>query len=359
MAEKTETQKKIYDWGIISKYRTALMGVATILVLLLHANEYQWPSHLGFVLKLISVGSTGVEIFLFLSGIGLYYSIKKNPDILNFYKRRFERIVPIYLLIDVPLYALIFFILKSGNFFDYLLHVSSFSYWYPSRSWSDVWYVSFIIPLYLIYPFIYLLMQKNKKSFIPLLIISFAVKVLLIYCNPVYYEQIELAVSRLPIFIIGCYCGLFVYNKKELTAKKSIIITAISLFCFLLIRLSNIMFTDKNSFVYGSVVRISNIFLTFFIVFVCCFLFNLLTLNEKSDGGGRNLLIFDFFGKYSLEVYLTHRLLSYIYIFSPLYKSYPQFWIYYLIIVPISILTAVLFRKLLTLLTCCFIRKKE
>ena len=293
MAEKIETQKKIYDWGIISKYRTALMGVATILVLLIHANEYQWPGYLYWAYKLISEGSIGVDIFLFLSGIGLYYSMNKKTDILDFYKRRFERIVPIYLLISVPLYIVIFLFIKPGSLFDYLLHVSSFNFWYQNRgSWGETWYISFIIPLYLIYPFIYLLMQKNKKSFIPLLIISFAVKILLIYCNPAYYEQIELAVSRLPIFIIGCYCGLLVYEKKELSAKKSIIITAASLFCFLLIRLSNIMFTDKNSFVYGSVVRISNIFLTFFIVFTCCFLFNLLTFNEKSDGGGRETFLY-------------------------------------------------------------------
>lgn len=275
------------NWGIISEYRTALMGVATVLVLLIHGNEFLWPKQLGFALKLVSEGSVGVDVFLFLSGIGLFFSMNKDTSILKFYKRRFERIIPIYLLIAVPLYAILVFVLNSGSFFDYIFQISSFTYWYPNNnSFGEVWYVSFIIPLYLVYPLIYLSTQKNRKLFIVLIIFSFAVKVLLIYCNPVYYEQIELAVSRLPIFIIGCYCGLFVYNKKELTAKKSIIITAISLFCFLLIRLSNIMFTDKNSFVYGSVVRISNIFLTFFIVFVSCFLFNLLTLNEKSDGGG-------------------------------------------------------------------------
>ena len=357
MAEKTETQKKIYDWGIISKYRTALMGVATILVLLIHANEYQWPGYLYWAYKLISEGSIGVDIFLFLSGIGLYYSMNKKTDILDFYKRRFERIVPIYLLISVPLYIVIFLFINPGSLFDYLLHVSSFSFWYQNRgSWGEAWYISFIIPLYLIYPFIYLLMQKNKKSFIPLLIISFAVKILLLYCNPAYYEQIEVAVSRLPIFIIGCYSALLVYNKKELNVTRGIIL---SFATFISIRFFNIFLVNKDSLWYECVVRISNIFLTFFIVFTCCFLFNLLTFNEKSDGGGRNLFIFDFFGKYSLEIYLAHRLLSCIYISSPLYKFYPQFWIYCLIIVPMSILAAVLFRKLLTLLTCCFIRKNE
>lgn len=44
-------------------------------------------------------GSIGVEIFLFLSGMGLFFSMRKNENVLCFYKKRLKRLSVPYVLI--------------------------------------------------------------------------------------------------------------------------------------------------------------------------------------------------------------------------------------------------------------------
>lgn len=47
-------------------------------------------------------GAGGVDIFVFASGLGCYYSLKKNPDTLTFLKKRLIKIVPAYYLCVTP-----------------------------------------------------------------------------------------------------------------------------------------------------------------------------------------------------------------------------------------------------------------
>ena len=58
--------------SIISKYRGELLGVATLMIVIGHSiSIVNFPS---IVKKILAYGTVGVNIFLFLSGIGLYYS---------------------------------------------------------------------------------------------------------------------------------------------------------------------------------------------------------------------------------------------------------------------------------------------
>ena len=68
--------------GLLSQYRTALMGLAIIMILLCHArmDGAQLPN---VILSILSLGNWGVDIFLLVSGIGMFYSIKKRADNIN------------------------------------------------------------------------------------------------------------------------------------------------------------------------------------------------------------------------------------------------------------------------------------
>ena len=59
----------------ISKYRTELMGVATLLVIFGHSagNGVVMP---GWMESLCGLASVGVDIFLLVSGLGLWYSLR-------------------------------------------------------------------------------------------------------------------------------------------------------------------------------------------------------------------------------------------------------------------------------------------
>lgn len=68
----------------ISKYRSPIMGMAIIWVVMFH-YRLQAP-----ILSVISnYGYAGVDFFMFLSAFGLYYSMSKNDNVMMFYKKDF------------------------------------------------------------------------------------------------------------------------------------------------------------------------------------------------------------------------------------------------------------------------------
>ena len=79
----------------IIKYRSVWMGAAIIWVVFFHIPEILDVTWLAFVKKL---GYGGVDLCLFASGVGCFYSLQKDPDPGRFIVRRFWRLAPVYLL---------------------------------------------------------------------------------------------------------------------------------------------------------------------------------------------------------------------------------------------------------------------
>jgi peptidoglycan/LPS O-acetylase OafA/YrhL len=92
------------SYSLISKYKGEIMGFAAICVILTHSNGFKFSGKIGYaVLRIFQQGSNGVDVFLYLSAMGLYYSMKNSPiinvvSLCDFYKRRIKRILPSYLL---------------------------------------------------------------------------------------------------------------------------------------------------------------------------------------------------------------------------------------------------------------------
>ena len=88
----------------ISKYRTQLMGIATLLVIFGHSvgNGVVMPRWME---SLCGLASVGVDIFLLVSGLGLWYSLKSIDSQVNlwgvkcWYIRRYKRILVPYFII--------------------------------------------------------------------------------------------------------------------------------------------------------------------------------------------------------------------------------------------------------------------
>ena len=101
--EKTENQTA---YGLLSRYRSALMGVATLWVMLFHAYPFEFG-----VLPLDAfkaVGFCGVDLFILLSGMGLSVSLQRRAGqerLGAYYRRRLSRILPAYWLV-VGVYSL-------------------------------------------------------------------------------------------------------------------------------------------------------------------------------------------------------------------------------------------------------------
>ncbi len=114
---------------LIGKSRRELFGIATVLVLISHSGPSNWAGYPRFLVKLSTLSSIGVDVFLLLSGMGLYYSMKKcGDDVMTFYRHRIRRIIPSFLLITGILYG--FMVLNHQlSFGSYLLHISTLYWW--------------------------------------------------------------------------------------------------------------------------------------------------------------------------------------------------------------------------------------
>lgn len=153
-----------FNLGELSQYRPQLMGIAAIMIIVCHAvaSRVVMPYWIG---RFLIYGNLGVDIFLFLSGIGCFYSLDKDKQargVTTFYSRRLKRLFPVYLSIYIAL-NIIFLILGERNIVEALLSVTALEYWLYHRG---AWFVSLIIPLYLLSPLFYRLMYSRWKWFL-------------------------------------------------------------------------------------------------------------------------------------------------------------------------------------------------
>ena len=145
------------NWGTISKYRNELFGVAIISIITLHYFEDVG----GGKLYLSFIGAIGVDIFIFLSGMGLCFSMKKNSNIKDFYIRRIRRILPTYLLVAGLFYIYQDLIYEKQSIFKFLsdlLFITLFS-----EGNITFWFIGFIILMYIMYPLFFNTLSFNNK----------------------------------------------------------------------------------------------------------------------------------------------------------------------------------------------------
>lgn len=222
-----------YNLSDLSIYRTQMMGIATIMIIICHscASKVIMPDSLCY---LFCFGNIGVDIFLFLSGIGLYYSLSKNnlnskEDYMSFYKRRIYRIYIPYLMVFIPS-CLIFMLLGEYSVCDSFFCLSTLEYWLFHRG---AWFVSLIVLLYLVAPFLYRALIGKHKWIIALGIII----ALMILSNIPVKDQsstsvpynIQNAFSRTPSFIVGLTIGPSCKEGKQLTVTKMAIFIFVSI----------------------------------------------------------------------------------------------------------------------------------
>lgn len=196
------------NYSIISKYRGHIMGVATLWIAILHASMWFPIEPINWI-KLIGQG--GVDIFLFLSAFGLYYSYQKDDDKLSFWKKRFIRIFPVF----IPL-ALLRWYYNDYSLTNGLLMLTTLLFWVNGN--RETWYISAIVPLYLITPF-YLKHFKGKE--LKLTIIS----VILTFILSIFFFSGPYIVffARVPVFFLGFYAGYMAYHQMPITKKHWIL----------------------------------------------------------------------------------------------------------------------------------------
>ena len=312
----------------LNKYRKELFGISAIVILLLHIGTYvsliPSTSIFGKVILLVfEIGSFGVDIFLVLSAIGLTYSIEKN-SLAKFYLNRIKRTYLPYLFIAVFYFFWYDFFAVNDGIIQYVLNTLSVNYFIVG-SVFPLWFVPFIFVMYLLFPIIYEINNKSKKFTITLIAFIIFVELLLLHSKSALYENYEICISRIPVFLFGVIIGK---TKIGFSKKLNFVllpIGLISLFSYYLLSLPHMF----------------NRFLLFMFAISLCVFY--ITVRELINISALAKVL-AFAGKYSLEIYISHVLLIQIIKCYDLWSVVPSS-LWYLIIPAITILISVIVAK--------------
>ena len=190
----------------ISKHRTALMGIATLMIIVCHApaSGVALPNVLG---RILGLGNFGVDIFLFLSGLGCYYSLSKTTIWADYLKKRYVRIGIPFLLITLP-YIILFLLLGEYSLRDAILSLTTLDYWIAHKG---AWFVALLIPLYFLSPVIFKVLSGKKMSGGLVLMTVCIIWISNInadkLCCSNIISNIQFVLQRVPSFLIGMAIG--------------------------------------------------------------------------------------------------------------------------------------------------------
>jgi peptidoglycan/LPS O-acetylase OafA/YrhL len=196
----------------ISTYRTELMGLAMIFIVLFHVPLSRWDPFFG----LRRMGNIGVDMFLFLSGVGLWFSWVKHPDWKRFMTRRYLRVYPAWLIMACLYYIPRF---RGGDLMAWIDLIGditiNWDFWLNDE--LTFWYVPAIMMLYLFAPAYMRLIGKHEICrWLPVLMMMWCVAVQ--WVGPIHNTvgHIEIFWSRVPIFFIGINMGERVRRKQSI-----------------------------------------------------------------------------------------------------------------------------------------------
>ena len=286
-------------WGLLSRYRAPVYGLAMLWIMFFHGLRPFMSTALdkraAFLTGVVERGSCGVDMFLFLSGICLYFSMQRQPDVKAFYQRRLVRIVVPLLLIDGAYWGYTCLYAK-GDVLAFVKNLSQLSFW--CDGYALTWFIALLLPLYAIYPWIYrhVLLKNNKrgsKILLGICLFIYAGCWMMDHGTPamhVWFSHTEIAWTRIPVFLLGCVCDRAVYEDRAMDRK----ILFVTFLCLLYG-----LFFMNNKFSLTRYYRIPFLLIGPSVVVWSSILFSILR-NRVLDR------LFAFVGDRSLELYLAH-----------------------------------------------------
>lgn len=230
---------------LLSKHRSAVMGVAILWVMMFHIPiKPQIPG----LTQLMAIGYGGVDIFLLLSGFGLSFSLsKKNFSLSGYYKSRVCRILP-----EFWAYLLIAYIVAGeytiSSLETLVIKATTIGLWIPGVPF-ELWYISCIVVFYAFFPLFFKRLKSNVyKATLSGIVIGlimtliYALIMVFAFQNENKGGHMIMAISRIPIFVIGAFLGLIAKTQVKIKKSRTIVIFALfslvlgflSLFYFML-----------------------------------------------------------------------------------------------------------------------------
>lgn len=270
-----------------SKYRSALMGVAMLSIMFSHQRfVHVFPFNI-----FESYGHWGVDIFLFLSGMGMVSSLASR-SIKSFYHRRFMRLAPICIFCGTLKYLVFLSLGEPVRNLEVGLNLGVWSVFS-----LDLWFIHSIIIYYLMSPLLYKLL-RTFPGISMLLAYFISIVMQYVFAEQVGYDWLNplgimlYTIERLPVFMIGMMISMYKDQIKEVHFKNSTCAIFATLVLALLLK-THVISYHLQALIYP---LLSLGMLAVIGILIAGFLH----LPKKLS------TIFDDVGGHSLEIYLVH-----------------------------------------------------
>lgn len=203
---------------IFSTYRNSLKGIAILWICFFHARL--GLENVPVIGAIQQIGYLGVDIFLLLSGMGLYHSLNKSPSMWQYLRRRAVRLLPAFLpvcigwcIVMIPALGL-----NTGSAIHTALGSLTMLGYLTGAPYILNWYLTLLLITILLAPLLYKVLHNARKPYWVwelLILAAFACGI------PMVGRSQMMLFSRLPIFVLGF--GLSAVEPK----KDSPVLTAV------------------------------------------------------------------------------------------------------------------------------------
>lgn len=208
------------------------MGIAALLVLVVHSYVHCQSVMSPTLCKILEQGNYGVDIFFFLSGIGLTYSLNKLKSdtdgmskksvVLYWELHRLKRIFVPYLLITAVC-TTISLLIGDTPLNVYILNYFTISFWIYGKG---AWFVSTLVVLYILFPLLFELFHTRKSGIYIAICVSLIIMILCQYEDKVGVERnVLMGMVRTPSFLLGIAMAKYLIRGYSLSYNGLIIYT--------------------------------------------------------------------------------------------------------------------------------------
>lgn len=284
--------------NLLSKHRSLIMGIAMMMILLHHLYFVSFPCNA----LALNYGMLGVDIFLFLSGFGIFFSLAKSQDksIGSFYRRRLVRIFPAAIL------AGILVTIPCGG--------PTCQHWSLCLTGLNLWYIRSILLLYLIAPFLFCYYRKfhagNSCFFILASTVILATILLHRVLAPhfsIYHPLVQTVtwtLCRSHAFAIGMFLAMRAERGMPESGKLWITVAAL-LSLPALVEFPHILFSPFKFHHYVAIIAFPSLLPLLIVTTV-------LVCRIAEHAPALMLAPLKWVGTYSLEIYLVHEAIFYV-----------------------------------------------
>ena len=285
------------------------------------------------------MAGVGVDLFLFLSGLGLTASILKNKlPALQFYKKNLLKLYVPFWLALVSFLALDFYVLKITYSWQFLTK-ATFGIFTTADLYKDInsplWYFTLIVFYYLLFP---ILFSKKRPWLSAFLIYGVTYMVLALNFPALYWVSFFYS-RHILAFPLGVFCAwLFYASPKTALVAKNVsgwLNKYFSKAGYYALVLFLILFTGYFAYFYGAQKTANATQLVSIITMLAIvWLFSIKKIEFR---------LLYLFGIYSYEIYLLHWPILYRYDF--IYKYLPG-WLATVLYLILFVDLAWLFKKI-------------